>query len=389
MTTEEKAKAYDKAIEIAKSYHDDPNCFKHMEGCLEHIFPELAESEDERIRKKVIDVLKLNIRGAESQMQASRGVDRTFEVFACEKVIAWLEKQGEQKSYARYKVGDTIYYDSFGRLVSFTIANIVEDGTDNPMYEDKDGNSVFQNDIVEQNPAWSEEDDRNLSIAIQYVFQHGCLSTVDWLKSLKDRVGCEANCTTKQEWSEEDERNLQGIIDEIEATKNHAPSYDLATYDRYLSWLKSLRPQKQELSEQDKELLIFNKLTSLGYPCDANGNIPTYEETFDMCKNGLIYWLQEKAGSAVNDKYISLSSNGVKTETLLKENYVQAFKEGIDAAINILSSQTAASYPQKQWKPTEYQMKAVEEALSLAKNCGEEYSFDLRTLLEQLKALQK
>ena len=47
------------------------------------------------------------------------------------------------------------------------------------------------------------------------------------------------------EWSEEDERNLQGIIDEIEATKNHAPSYDLATYDRYLSWLKSLRPQKQ------------------------------------------------------------------------------------------------------------------------------------------------
>lgn len=61
-----------------------------------------------------------------------------------------LEKQGEQKSFARYKVGDTIYYDSFGRLVSFVIANIVEDGTNNPMYEDKDGNSVFQNDIVEQ-----------------------------------------------------------------------------------------------------------------------------------------------------------------------------------------------------------------------------------------------
>ncbi len=58
----------------------------------EKYFPELKESEDEKIRKEVIDVLKLNVRGAESQMQASRGVDRTFEVYACNKVIAWLEK---------------------------------------------------------------------------------------------------------------------------------------------------------------------------------------------------------------------------------------------------------------------------------------------------------
>jgi len=62
-------------------------------------------------------------------------------------------KKIEQKHTPKHKVGDTIYYNSFGRLVSFTIANIVEDGTDNPMYEDKDGNSVFQNDIVEQKPA--------------------------------------------------------------------------------------------------------------------------------------------------------------------------------------------------------------------------------------------
>ena len=58
----------------------------------------------------------------------------------------------EQKSFSKYKVGDTVYYNSFGRFVSFVIANIVEDGTDNPMYEDKDGNSVFQNDIFEHEP---------------------------------------------------------------------------------------------------------------------------------------------------------------------------------------------------------------------------------------------
>ena len=43
--------------------------------------------------------------------------------------------------------------------------------------------------------------------------------------------------------------------------------------------------------------------------------------------------------------------------------------------------------PQNQWKPTEEQMKALAEALSLAKNCGEESAFDLRTLYEQLKNL--
>ncbi len=34
---------------------------------------------------------------------------------------------------------------------------------------------------------------------------------------------------------------MQGIIDEIEANKNNAPDYDLATYDGFLSWLKSFK----------------------------------------------------------------------------------------------------------------------------------------------------
>ena len=41
------------------------------------------------------------------------------------------------------------------------------------------------------------------------------------------------------------------------------------------------------------------------------------------------------------------------------------------------------------WKPSEEQMNALDEALSLAKNCGEESAFDLRTLYEQLKKLKE
>ena len=89
LTIEEKAKAYDKALELAESYYDDPNCFKHMEGCLEHIFPELKESEDERIRKQI----KAFIKSRGSQITQSK----------TDSWLAWLEKQGEQKPYGQRK----------------------------------------------------------------------------------------------------------------------------------------------------------------------------------------------------------------------------------------------------------------------------------------------
>lgn len=42
-------------------------------------------------------------------------------------------------------------------------------------------------------------------------------------------------------WSDEDDKILQGVIDEIQANKSSAPEYDLKTYDKFLSWLESLK----------------------------------------------------------------------------------------------------------------------------------------------------
>ena len=53
MTTEEKAKAYDKALERAKGIHSFSSDIAEIKR-MEQIFPELADSEDERIRKKLI-----------------------------------------------------------------------------------------------------------------------------------------------------------------------------------------------------------------------------------------------------------------------------------------------------------------------------------------------
>ena len=78
MTQEEKAKAYDKAIERAKSLIGDTIIEESGQHIAEVIFPELKESEDERIRKEIIKYIKTG----------------TYH----KDWLAWLEKQGEQKS---------------------------------------------------------------------------------------------------------------------------------------------------------------------------------------------------------------------------------------------------------------------------------------------------
>ena len=81
MTQEEKAKAYDEAIKRAKQLYVDgmPQISRNT---TEYIFPELKESEDERIRKALIRFHKSTI-----DVDGIKGKD----------IIAWLERQGEQK----------------------------------------------------------------------------------------------------------------------------------------------------------------------------------------------------------------------------------------------------------------------------------------------------
>lgn len=118
LTIEEKAKRYGEALERAKKLQETCDSTAVVGWC-EYIFPELKESEREEIRKKVIEVLKLNIKGAESQMQASRGVDRCFEIYACNKVIAWLEKQGEHKPYGQRKECEDCQFNYAGECKGY------------------------------------------------------------------------------------------------------------------------------------------------------------------------------------------------------------------------------------------------------------------------------
>lgn len=87
MPLEEKAKRYDEALERARAFNngEDVDVEAGTTFC-EYIFPELKESEDERIRRIVYGWIN-------TQPSSFFDLNRISK----EDMLAWLEKQGEQK----------------------------------------------------------------------------------------------------------------------------------------------------------------------------------------------------------------------------------------------------------------------------------------------------
>ena len=94
MTTEEKAKAYDRLIvKLQAARNIDPD--ERFKCVIEEIVPELAESEDERIRKWLVAELHHEHDMVETGIIHPEYADKRREML--EKCIAYLEKQKEQK----------------------------------------------------------------------------------------------------------------------------------------------------------------------------------------------------------------------------------------------------------------------------------------------------
>ena len=87
MTEKEKAKAYDKAIEIAKKWYNSPNIDKIDNRIIEEIFPELKESEDEKIKNAILNHLKKMWGNCQDDVCGVHVED----------AIDWLEKQGKEE----------------------------------------------------------------------------------------------------------------------------------------------------------------------------------------------------------------------------------------------------------------------------------------------------
>lgn len=131
-------KAYKEALERAKNLRKDAiDMGENIRAKLcEIIFPELQESEDERIRKRIIHALHGDVLDMEETNKA----------------IAWLKKQGEQKTAdkvePKFKVGDWIsgYYTNY-KVTAINSKGYVVEGTDgnkiNILFENEKFHHLF------------------------------------------------------------------------------------------------------------------------------------------------------------------------------------------------------------------------------------------------------
>lgn len=255
MTIEEKAKAYDKAIRIAQETYNTQPVYRNWLGSM---FPELCESEDERIRKRLIDFFE-DWRKNRSHCWGITATD----------ILAWLEKQGEKLPVGFYYVnseGKKFYSDTF--KYGDVILHVEKQGEQNLA-----------------NSAKTCKDDRPYGLRgecsdCQVNYAGECKGSCE-LKRNEQKpqriISAEAKEALygKSAWSEKDERIRQCLIrdqekalDDVRNDKyGHSEIIsDLKEmYRERIDWLKSLKdkvqPQSQwKPSDKHYELEEFAKI---------------------------------------------------------------------------------------------------------------------------------
>lgn len=94
MTQEEKARAYDEALEVMRQWIAPCHTKEQLDTLKKSVFPELNESEDERIRKKLVEY---------HSQQFEKNRDQEIGLFHKD-ALAWLKKQKEQIPYIDFVI---------------------------------------------------------------------------------------------------------------------------------------------------------------------------------------------------------------------------------------------------------------------------------------------
>ena len=204
-----------KTITINKTHVDDQPQF-NLGVDESNVFTEPAESEDERIRKDIIALIKFALKDGSA---VSPGSNTTKE-----EALAYLEKLKEQK----------------------------------PNFDTHWENGSIVCEQKKQKPAeWSEEDLIHLTNAILSAEKEWGIKscTAKWLKSLPERF----NLQPKQEWSELDEQMYEGLMYDLQKLENTG-SFPISSnvYEWLKNRFKAIHLIKQEWSEEDENNL--NKL---------------------------------------------------------------------------------------------------------------------------------
>lgn len=178
---------------------------------IDEVFPELKESEDERIRKGLLEIFNKAQFGEWGKLKIKD-------------IIAWLERQKEQQPAEcivpppsdpfMFNLHSTIY--NFGKQVAAKCLDtdildteldeyVTDENVDK--YIEKHISCLVKYHPLQQPAEWSEEDERTLESFLGWLQgSMGEKTYSSWLKSLPERFSLKP----KQEWSEEFLR-LMGI----------------------------------------------------------------------------------------------------------------------------------------------------------------------------------
>lgn len=141
MTQEEKAKRYDKALERAREYKK--HGYMMINVALDNIFPELKESDDERIRKALLELF-------------SNVNKKDFRGIPTEKIIDWLERQSKETRWKPSK--EEMEEDDVRRRSTIQVLEYARSLDSYNQYGKKD---------IDKNIAWLE---KQVPIDIKKVF---------------------------------------------------------------------------------------------------------------------------------------------------------------------------------------------------------------------------
>lgn len=377
MTPEEKAKAYDEAIKKATALYKTS---EPMSGCnviIETLFPELKESEDEKIRKALISVLTSDFEK-----------DATIYGITVEEIIAWLEKQGDYANFRdKAQVGDRITKNEDGVLVNISQLERVAKPSEKQCEQQASYTTIVETGdgginalVTGELPTDGCDDEQKLADKVEPFDKYEGLTDFErtladicigwigeelgWKQYIKDNADVLLKIAIKKfnsvqdapfeqkpeenkgnlrgissNWSENDEEALEMAIIALEDmydddTPNTTYGGHYMPFDKAANQLKSLRPQN------------------------------TYNP----------YKAVVESIAAMVEKYAPFDSN-------LQDFYDNVKVKCKDA------KEYDKMFPQAQWKPSELQIEALESATA---NCAySEYQDCLRELIGQLKKLKE
>ena len=270
LSIEEKAQAYDEAKARISIAYNNNRC---TIGFMNEIFPELKESEDERIRKELIEQVVYIIPNND-EVDSEGNVLPTYQK-RIDKYRAWLEKKGEQKPADKIQLGKKYKCIASPRYSAFVKGEIYKP-------EDKFLCSLmnFCYDCFEP----IEDGEKKSADKAE-----SNLLTVERAKEMSPfmRSGFENEYAA---WSEEDEKTWKELIEEVKDQLDSVPSPDcmgkedekvLKQLTRWLDWLKSLK-DRHTWKPSDEQMDMLAKVCSTLHLTSGENEI--MESIYDALK---------------------------------------------------------------------------------------------------------